>query len=72
MLFDLLAQPAPSEQRLTKSTIGLPQQQVCDRHITEHDDARVFGNQEDYSDENESHLHCKLKLYLKQSNMPFK
>lgn len=72
MLFDLLAQAAPSEHGLTKSTSGLPQQQACDRHITLHEYARVLGNQEDYSDENESHLHCKLKQYLKQSNMPFK
>ena len=45
---------APSMQELTKGMSGLPQQQACDRHITEHDDAKVLGNQEDYSDENES------------------
>lgn len=54
MQFDLLARTAPSEQGLTKSTSGLPQQQACDTHITGRDDARVLGNQEDYSDENES------------------
>lgn len=58
MLFDLLAQMTLSEQGPTKEH-GLPQQRAHNRHITAHEYAGVLDNQEDYSDENETHLHCK-------------
>lgn len=38
---------------MTDSTSGLPEQEAGDRPVIEHDDARILGNQEDYSNENE-------------------
>lgn len=57
MLFDPLAQAALSKQGLTKGTSGLPQQQACDIHVTEHDDAGVLTKRIIQM----SHLPCKFK-----------
>lgn len=53
--------------RAWQSPSDSAQRQAGDGHITVYEYARVLAYQEDYSDENESHLHCKLKQCLKQS-----
>lgn len=58
-MFSIMSPAVNWESPMIKGTSGLPQQQACDVHVTDHDDAGVLTKRIIQM----SHLPCKLKQF---------